>query len=258
MIDLHCHLLPGVDDGARTLEDSLAMAENAVAEGISHMLVTPHHNNGKFLNPKAAVVAATGALQTELDNRGIKLNLYPSQEVRINGDLLKDIENDDILFIDEEQRYLLIEFPTLSIPEYTEALFFQLRQKGITPVIVHPERNQAIIDDPDKLLPFIERGALAQVTAASYMGAFGKDIALLSYRLIEANLVHIIASDAHNTRGRGFHYKQAFAKLESEFGSEKAAYFRQNAKDIFNGDAVHTEAPISVSQRKKRFSLFNR
>ena len=258
MIDLHCHLLPGVDDGACTLEDSLAMADNDVAEGISHMLVTPHHNNGKFLNPKAAVVAATGALQTELDNRGIKLNLYPSQEVRINGDLLKDIENDDILFIDEEQRYLLIEFPTLSIPAYTEQLFFKLRQQGITPVIVHPERNQAIIDDPNILLPFIERGALAQVTASSYAGAFGKDIAKLSSQLIEANLVHILASDAHNTRGRGFHFQKAFAKLEAEFGSEKVAYFRQNAKNIFNGDVVLTEAPTEVIQKKKRFRLFSR
>ncbi|CZQ99471.1 Hypothetical protein TFLO_2420 [Trichococcus flocculiformis] len=258
MIDLHCHLLPGVDDGARTLDDSLAMAQQAVSEGISHILVTPHHRNGKYLNPKEAVLEATTALQKELDDRGIGLTLYPSQEIRINGDLMDDIENEDILFIDEEQRYLLIEFPTLSIPAYTEQLFFKLRQQGITPVIVHPERNQAIIDDPNILLPFIERGAIAQLTASSYAGAFGKDIAKLSHQLIEANLVHIIASDAHNTRGRGFHYKQAFAKLESEFGSEKAAYFRQNAKDIFNGDAVHTEAPISVSQTKKRFGLFKR
>lgn len=258
MIDLHCHLLPGVDDGARTLDDSLAMAQQAVSEGISHILVTPHHRNGKYLNPKEAVLEATTALQKELDDRGIGLTLYPSQEIRINGDLMDDIENEDILFIDEEQRYLLIEFPTLSIPAYTEQLFFKLRQQGITPVIVHPERNQAIIDDPNILLPFIERGAIAQLTASSYAGAFGKDIAKLSHQLIEANLVHIIASDAHNTRGRGFHYKQAFAKLESEFGSEKAAYFRQNVKDIFNGDAVHTEAPTEVIQKKKRFRLFSR
>ena len=258
MIDLHCHLLPGVDDGARTLDDSLAMAQQAVSEGISHILVTPHHRNGKYLNPKEAVLEATTALQKELDDRGIGLTLYPSQEIRINGDLMDDIENEDILFIDEEQRYLLIEFPTLSIPAYTEQLFFKLRQQGITPVIVHPERNQAIIDDPNILLPFIERGALAQVTASSYAGAFGKDIAKLSSQLIEANLVHILASDAHNTRGRGFHFQKAFAKLEAEFGPEKAAYFKKNAKDLFNGDVVHTEAPAEVYQKKKRFRFFGK
>ena len=258
MIDLHCHLLPGVDDGARTLDDSLAMAQQAVSEGISHILVTPHHRNGKYLNPKEAVLEATTALQKELDDRGIGLTLYPSQEIRINGDLMDDIENEDILFIDEEQRYLLIEFPTLSIPAYTEQLFFKLRQQGITPVIVHPERNQAIIDDPNILLPFIERGALTQVTASSYVGAFGKDIARLSNQLIEANLVHILASDAHNTRGRGFHFRKAFAKLEAEFGPEKVAYFKQNAKDLFNGDVVHTEDPSEVYQKKKRFRLFGK
>lgn len=258
MVDLHCHLLPGVDDGARTLDDSLAMAQQAVAEGISHILVTPHHKNGKYSNPKEVVQEGTEALQTELDDRGIGLTLYPGQEIRINGELLEDIENGEILFVDEEEHYLLIEFPTLSIPHYTESLFFKLRQKGITPIIVHPERNQAVIDDPNILLPFIERGALAQVTASSYAGAFGKDIAKLSSQLIEANLVHILASDAHNTRGRGFHFQKAFAKLEAEFGSEKVAYFRQNAKNIFNGDVVLTEAPTEVIQKKKRFRLFSR
>ena len=258
MIDLHCHLLSGVDDGARTLDDSLAMAQQAVAEGISHILVTPHHKNGKYLNPKEAVMEATAALQAELDSRGIGLTLFPGQELRINGEILEDIEKGDILFIDDESQYLLIEFPTMSIPHFTESLFFKLRQKGITPVIVHPERNQAIIDDPNILLPFIERGALAQVTASSYVGAFGKDIARLSNQLIEANLVHILASDAHNTRGRGFHFQEAFAKLEAEFEPEKVAYFKQNAKDLFNGDVVQTEAPSEVYQKKKRFRLFGK
>ena len=124
MIDLHCHLLPGVDDGARTLEDSLAMAQQAVSEGISHILVTPHHKNGKYLNPKEAVVEATAALQAELNGRGIGLTLFPGQEVRINGELLEDIEKGDILFVDDEERYLLIEFPTMSIPALYRIIIF--------------------------------------------------------------------------------------------------------------------------------------
>ena len=118
MIDLHCHLLPGVDDGARTLDDSLAMAQQAVAEGISHILVTPHHKNGKYLNPKEAVMEATATLQAELDSRGIGLTLFPGQELRINGEILEDIEKGDILFIDDESQYLLIEFPTIFGSDY--------------------------------------------------------------------------------------------------------------------------------------------
>ncbi|CZQ97051.1 Hypothetical protein Tpal_2090 [Trichococcus palustris] len=257
MIDLHCHLLPGIDDGARTLEDSLAMAEVAVAEGITHILVTPHHKNGKYENVKADIVTYTAELQEEFDRRKIGLTLFPGQEVRIYGELLTDVENDEILFTDEENQYVLIEFPTLAIPLYAESLFFQMQQKGITPVIVHPERNQDIIADPNVLLPYIEKGALAQVTASSYIGVFGKDIAELSSRLIEANLVHVLASDAHNTRGRSFHMQEAFAKLEKEFGIEKVALFQQTAKDLLNGDIVQTEAPMEV-QKKKRFNFFKR
>ena len=122
--------------------------------------------------------------------------------MRINGDLLSDIEKMKYSLLDEDKQYILIEFPTLSIPHYAESLFFQLQQKNIIPIIVHPERNQEIIDDPNVLLSYIEKGALAQLTASSYIGVFGKEIAELSNRLIEANLVHMLASDAHNTRGR--------------------------------------------------------
>src|SRR5699024_5471291 len=115
---------------------------------------------------------------------------------------------DEILFVDEQNRYLLIEFPTMSIPHYADSLFFQLMQDGITPIIVHPERNQEIISNPNRLLDFIDRGALSQLTASSYTRVFGKEIAELSSKLIEANLVHILASDAHNTRGRSFNMKE--------------------------------------------------
>lgn len=258
MIDVHCHILNGIDDGARSLEDSLAMAEMAVAEGITHILVTPHHKNGKYENVKKDIVTMTDILQTELNNRGIALTLFSGQEVRINGDLLADIEKDDILFVDEDNRYILIEFPTLAIPHYAESLFFQLQQKGITPVIVHPERNQEIIENPNVLLPYIEKGALAQLTASSYVGVFGKEIAELSRKLVEANLVHILASDAHNTKGRSFHMKEAFAKLEAEFGPELALAFQENAKDLINGDAVVTASPMEVKTKKRRFGFFGK
>ena len=124
MIDLHCHLLPGIDDGARTLEDSLAMAELAIAEGITHILVTPHHKNGSYENVKTVIEKKTAELQAEFDKRDIALTLFPGQEVRLNGELLTDVNNDEILFADLDNQYLLIEFPTLSIPHYAESLFF--------------------------------------------------------------------------------------------------------------------------------------
>ncbi|QII82429.1 tyrosine-protein phosphatase [Jeotgalibaca arthritidis] len=257
MIDIHSHILHGIDDGARSLEDSLAMAELAVAEGITHILATPHHKNGKFENIKYDIIKHVNDLQDELDKRHIDLTVFPGQEVRLYGEVLDDIEKDEILFTDEGNHYLLIEFPTMTIPAYAETLFFQIQQNGITPVIVHPERNQEIIDNPDRLLEFVERGAVAQLTASSYIGVFGKEIAKLSSQLIEANLVHVLASDAHNTRGRSFNMKEAFRKMEKEFGYEKTIMFKQNAKDLINGDMLQLLTPTEVSKkRKKRFGLF--
>lgn len=256
MLDLHCHILPDIDDGARSWNDSLLIAQKAVEEGITHLLATPHHLNGKYVNKKASVVQLTNQLQERLDQANIPLQVFPGQEVRVSGEILAGLDVDEILGIDEDNRYLLVEFPTREIPHFVEQLFFNLQQRGITPVIVHPERNQAIIENPNRLFEFIERGALAQVTASSYVGIFGKEIAKLSSQLIEANLVHILASDAHNTRGRTFHMKEAFEKMVLEFGQGKVDEFKENAKNIINGDLFSPQVPSEIKKKKKFFGLF--
>lgn len=250
MIDLHCHILPGIDDGAQTMDDSIAMAHVAVAEGITHILVTPHHNNGRYINASATIIANVNELQTEFDKRQIPLTLFPGQEVRITGELIEDIQNGTIQFIDEEQQYLLIEFPTMTIPQFSEELFFQLNKKKITPIIVHPERNQIFMENPNRLGDFIERGALAQLTAGSYLGKFGKKIEKVSKQMIEANLVHIIASDAHNVTTRNFHLKEAYEKMEKNVGLKKVVLFKQNAKDLINGETIIPVSPNKVKNHK--------
>ncbi|GAA0491794.1 tyrosine-protein phosphatase [Alkalibacterium indicireducens] len=238
MIDLHCHILSGVDDGAQTLEDSIKMAELAVEEGITHILATPHHQKRSWINDKADVVRYVSELQSELDARNINLTIFPGQEVSIYGEIINDIDADKILFTDESQTYILIEFPTSNIPTYAERLFYELQLNGKTPVIVHPERNHQILEHPNRLKDFIDKGALAQLTASSYTGGFGKNIEKLSKQLIEANLVHFIASDAHNTGNRAFHMKKAYDLLAKNYGRSKRNAFHQTTKDLLNGDPV--------------------
>lgn len=250
MIDLHCHILPGIDDGAKNIDDSIDMAREAVAEGITHILASPHYKNGHWDNEKRDILFFVNELQEELDARGIPLTIFPGQEVRINGDLFEDLKENKIQFIDEGKQYVLIEFPTLSIPAYTENLFFELQKEGITPIIVHPERNHSVLKDANVLLPFIEKGALAQLTAASYTGGFGKSIQKLSKQLIEANLVHFIASDAHNISSRSFYMKEAYQKLEKEFGREKVEEYHQVTKDLINGELIIPPTARKVKQIK--------
>lgn len=250
MIDLHCHILPGIDDGAKTMDDSLAMARAAVAEGITHILVTPHYKNGRWINEKKTILKDLVVVQQELDNRNIPLTLFPGQEVRIVGELIEDISLDKIQFIDEDNQYLMLEFPTATVPAFTDSLFFDLQKSGITPIIVHPERNQAILADPTILLNLVQKGALAQLTAGSYIGSFGKKIQKLSKQLVESNLVHFIASDAHNTTTRTFYMKDAYKKLEKEFGKEKVLEYKKVTKKLVNGELIIPSEPKLVKQPK--------
>ena len=256
MIDLHCHILPGIDDGSKNWEMSLEMAHLAVAEGITHILATPHHMNRHWINPKQEVITLVDELQERLDEENIPLTIFPGQEVRLHGEILENIQNDDICFIDEMNQYVLIEFPTSSVPDYSERLFFELQSAGITPVIVHPERNHAILKDPSILYEFVSRDILAQVTAASYIGKFGREIEKLSEQLIEADLVHFLASDAHNVTSRKFHMKEAFQKLEKQYGVEKVEAFDQVTRDLINGEVVSVPEPRNIKSSKRFFGLF--
>ncbi|MFC6348361.1 tyrosine-protein phosphatase [Vagococcus carniphilus] len=253
LVDIHCHILPGIDDGAQTIEDSLAMAELAVSEGITHILCTPHHNNGVYMNKKDQVIPCVSELQTVLDEKKIPLTLYEGQEVRISHDLLKRVAQNEILFTDLDDTYILIEFPSSEVPLYAHRVLFDLCTNGYKPVIVHPERNGQIMKNPNLMIPFIEMGCLGQVTCASYTGQFGKEIQKVSKVMIEHNLVHMLASDAHSTGHRSFFTKEAYDKLEKEFGDEKCQYFKQTVKDIVNGEKTTI---LPHEEYKKKFKLF--
>nr|WP_125957173.1 CpsB/CapC family capsule biosynthesis tyrosine phosphatase [Vagococcus bubulae] len=247
-VDLHCHILPGVDDGARTVDDSIYMARTAVSEGISHILCTPHYNNGHYTNKKEDIIEEVAKLQRVLDHHRIPLTLFEGQEVRISDDLFDRMNNGDILFADLKDKYLMVEFPTTVVPEYSEAMLLELCRKGHTPIIVHPERNNVFLERPRKLQPFVNMGCLTQITNGSYLGQFGKKIQKASQKMIKYNYAHMLSSDAHNISSRGFYTRAAYDKLEKEFGSEKRQRFEQITKDIVNGDNVVVE-PITNNKK---------
>ncbi len=258
MIDLHCHILPGVDDGSPDLETSIGLAKVAVSQGITHMLLTPHHMDGVYFNAKNSVIKKTNAFQTALKENDIPLTVFPGQEVHITGELLKAIEQDQILFADESNRYLILELPHNEVPEYTSKLLFNLQSLGITPVLVHPERNQGFMADPSKLYDFVSQGCVTQLTASSYVGVFGEYVQKFTEQIIEAGLGFVFASDAHNFKGRNFKMAQAFEKLEKQKGVRFAEIYKENAKSIINGDDVILGEihHIHEKKRKKFWGLF--
>lgn len=238
MIDLHCHILPGIDDGPQTLDKSIEMAHEAIKQGITHILCTPHHHNGQFYNPAYKVISMVQNLQDEFDQRGIELTLFEGQEIRLTWRLIEEIESKNILFTDLNDQYLLIEFPTKEIPSYTEKLFFQLMERGHIPVIVHPERNAVFAKEPNRLIPFLEMGALTQLTAPSLVGFFGKKTQKAAKLMLENRMICMVASDAHSIDHRGFYLKEAYQEIEKNWGRDYVVAMKQMAKDLLNGDEV--------------------
>lgn len=250
MIDLHSHLLPNIDDGSNSMKASLRLAQDAVNNGVKIALMTPHHRNGQYINHKNDVVRLTEEFQNQLDNENISLQVFPSQEVRINGELLNDLDNNDILFADERNRYLLLEFPNNDVPIYSSYMIFRLMQRGISVQIAHPERNTKIMDHPDILYHFIEKGAVAQITASSYVGNFGKKIQKFSESIVAHNLSHVFVSDVHDLPNRNYEMREAFEKLVKDLGEPYKALFETNAEAIFNGKYVNAMIPEPIVKHR--------
>jgi protein-tyrosine phosphatase len=249
MIDIHCHILPGIDDGAAAITDSIDMAHKAVSEGIHTIIATPHHKNSKYDNSKTSIIERVIELNGKLEDEKIPLTILPGQEVRIYGEVVQDWEKGEILPLNHSQ-YLFIELPSGHVPRYTEKLVFDLQLKGIIPIIVHPERNQEIIERPDVLYSLVKKGALTQVTASSISGYFGKKIRNFSLQLIEANLTHFIASDAHNINTRGFKMEETMDLLHAKYGVDFVYLFQENAELLVQNQNVYRDTPEPIKKKK--------
>lgn len=255
MVDLHCHLLPEIDDGSKSMEISLRLAREAVENGVTHALLTPHHMNGRYVNHKQDVIKRTAEFRQQLEKNNIPLTVFPGQEVRINGQLIDALDKDDILFADEDNRYLMLEFPDDDVPHYTNQMIFELQQRGITPIIVHPERNTMIMAHPELLYQLLQKDCLSQITASSYVGIFGEKVEDFSKKLIANGQGYLFASDAHDLPGRKYEMRQAFEKLSREYGQELAERYSDNARAIINGENVPINE-VRELKKKKRFWLF--
>jgi protein-tyrosine phosphatase len=250
MIDIHCHILPGIDDGAKTIQDSIDLAKSAVAEGIDTIIATPHHRNGKYDNTKTDILPLVSELNETLKQEFINLEVLPGQECRIYGEILQDYHNGEILPLNIDSQYMFIEFPSSSVPRYAERLFYDIQVEGLIPVIVHPERNAELIERPDKLYKLVKNGAVTQLTASSLVGYFGKNIQKFSQQIIEANLTHFIASDAHNIHNRSFKMEEAMDYIEKKYGIDAVYYFTENAELLVGNKTIYKEIPEEIKKKK--------
>lgn len=224
MYDLHCHIIPGIDDGAKTMDEALALLQIAEQEGISHMVITPHIHPGTFDNTTAIIQQGLYELQSASKQAGLTLQLAAAAEVRLSTEILAWAERGLLPFIGQYQGFdvLLLEFPHSHIPAGADKLVKWLLSKNILPMIAHPERNRDVQSDPAKLGPFIRQDCLFQLTASSVLGDMGERSSALAEQLLKQKLFSIMATDSHNLLRRPPKLKQAAERVSQLVSPEYA------------------------------------
>jgi protein-tyrosine phosphatase len=245
MIDLHCHILPAVDDGANSWEESLEMARIAEADGITDILATPHITPGVYDNDREGIAVAVFELNRRLTAAGIGVTIHVGADVHVDRELVGRIEAGAVPVVGDEMRYLMAELPHQQVPPNVAQLFYELRLRQVTPVITHPERNAAIQQDLGLLHDLVAAGALAQVTAGSLTGEFGPAARRAAVKMLERRLIHVIASDAHGTDRRRPVLRAGVTRAASVVGEEAAqAMVNGTPKAILCGDLVSVPEPL--------------
>jgi len=259
MIDIHNHMLPGIDDGAQDWDQALTMARMAVEDGIEGVVCTPHCISGLFPNDRSSVLQAVKTLREKLAAHEIPLDVYPGSELRLDFELLGKINSGKVLTLNDTGRYVLIELPTEVLPPNLEHFFWELQSRHITTVLAHPERNAALIHDPAQLNSWVEMGVLTQITASSLGGRFGTAIQQFAVSLIEHQMVHLIATDSHGTRRRTPRLSKGYGLAREIVGEDMAQEMVNGIpKRILEGETVVPPCPIPLTGRKSWFSPIKR
>jgi len=204
MIDIHCHLLPGIDDGPETMAQSLELAKFAVKNGITHSVVTPHIYPGRWDNEAKSISVSVDKFRQALKENYIPLELGMAGEVRVSLEALQMVNKQQIPFLGKwgDSYVVLLEMPHSHIPTGIEQMIGWLKQHNVRPMIAHPERNKDILKRLQRIQPLIDAGCLFQVTSGSVAGRFGSTARQRARELLEMGVVTVLASDAHNIKRR--------------------------------------------------------
>lgn len=202
MIDIHSHILPGIDDGVKTDDDAVEFARVAEADGITTIVATPHCKEGFYFNDRAKVLQEVETLRVRLAAEGIAIRLEPGAEVHICPDLVQRVSDGRAPTLANNGRTLLLELSLNQYPVELENLVFELKLAGLEVVFAHPERIRFFQDDLSRYEAVVHQGAVGQINSGSLLGVFGTEVADVAEEMMAKGLIHVLATDAHNTRGR--------------------------------------------------------
>jgi protein-tyrosine phosphatase len=248
VIDLHAHILPGLDDGARSIEESRELARRAVRDGIDAIAATPHVR-ADYPTSAERMERGVAELRRDFAEQGIPLSVLHGGEIDLEQ--LEGLPDEELVRFTLAQtgRYLLIEFPYRGWPLALEQTVFRLRLRGFQVLLAHPERNAEVQERPDRLQAAVDAGALVQITAASIDGRLGRSPRAAAKRLLELRLAHVLASDAHTLEIREAGLAGAAQELPDE------AIVRYLTEEVPTAIVAGLDAPPPPAFKRKRFSF---
>ncbi len=245
MIDLHTHLLPGIDDGPKSMEEAIQMIKEGREIGITAICTTPHLSTSFKRTKTEKVMETFLKLQERMAQEKIDIQLYLGSEIDLREDLssMKDLP---FFFLNQTQKYLFMELPLGEFPSFTERILFSLLIEGLSPILAHPERSLNKEIDFERLEKLKDSGILIQLNAGSLLGSFGKKVQRSALKLLEKDLVDLLASDAHDVNNRPLTIlAEAFKKIKNELGEGTALkLFKENPQKILQAEDIERKMRI--------------
>jgi protein-tyrosine phosphatase len=260
MVDIHCHILPGLDDGADTMETSIEMAEMAIADGVTHIVGTPHAN-AHFTFDLERNLKLRDELQASVGDR---VKFATGCDFHLNFENLQDLEKNPPKYTINQKSYLLVEFADFAIPPSMDDTMHRLHLMGLSVIITHPERNAILRTKPERMYRWLHQGSYVQITAQSLLGRFGSSSQKCAEKWLDEERVHFVASDAHSVKGRPLQLRAAFDAVAERRGEAVAqALFHDNPLAAFEGrglpyepEALDPRAKPMQYRKRKRFLFF--
>lgn len=258
MVDIHCHIAPNVDDGAKDMEEAIKMAKMAYQNGTKKIINTSHFYDTTQFVTGEKLKEQIEKLNKRLKEEDIDIEIMTGNEAYISPELPKLLDESKVFTL-TGSKYLLMELPMQEIPIYTESIIYDLRLRGIIPIIAHPERYAEVIKNPKVVYDLIGQGVLMQVNGGSFRGRFGEDSRQTAEILLKHNMIHFVGSDGHSSRSRRPVLKEAFERVVDLVGEEYAGkLFYENPKSVIENKDIEILQPLEIEEKKKRVGFFKK
>lgn len=254
MIDIHCHILPDIDDGSKSIEESIEMAKIAQSEGIKCIVNTSHYHPSFEFEKGQEILNRLNDFKIILKKNNIELDILIGNELYYTPDLIEELDDLDFYTMNNS-RYVLIEFPPTNFPKNIDDIVYEIKLKGYTPLLAHVERYIEVQENPNLIYNCIKEGAIIQINASSVLGKKGKELKKVCEILLDNNMVHVIGTDAHSSTRRRPLIKEAYDYISEEYDENYANdLFFNNCSLIINDKEIDVSSCTKHVEKKGFFS----